>query len=241
MSVFKLKIIVLITAVAFVFIATGPLALASMLTYKTGTTPFNGEIQTVSRMDKIGSIPVSNGMLEINGRSISVSGSVAQFGEPAQLLSGQLVNTTFFLDKAGAHIKGIAYFTEGKLLGNQVLSRQRDIVFIEGGFIGGKIISITAHEITVDDQGSNRSIALNKVLGIRSPRAYMIRLDMTTLNTNDSNNGLQYDLTDCSLRESVPPRMISSQSIAPRSELLDDEIENLPDDMLLDPARGLGL
>lgn len=213
-------------------------AYASILYCKAGAAPGSSGMHTIIYTDKIGTMPIRGGSIEINGQSISVFGRTGEFGDRVELLNGQLVKTKLYSDKSGAHvsmhIKGIAYFTEGKLLQDQTRTPQKDIVFVEGGFIGGTIVSVTPSSVVVNEQGVQRSIPMETVHGIRSPRAYNLQLDMSPLNVSDSENGDQYNVTSCYLHETVPPRMISSQSIAHPAGTTDDDddLDEPLDDML---------
>jgi hypothetical protein len=208
-------------------------AVAAVLTYNVRPPLIAADMQTIIYTNKIGSVPVNDGCIEINGRAITVYGRPDQIGDRVVLLSGQLIKPILSNDSTGTHLGAIAYFTDGSLLQKQSRAHQNEIVFIEGGFVSGKIDSFTTDTVLINDHGSPRSVKLSKILAIRSPRVYNLQLDLSANNVEH-----QYNITNSSLKETVPPQMISPQSIAGKKST-DDDLGDIDDDMLIQPMRGL--
>jgi hypothetical protein len=230
-------------------------AAASMLSYKPGSTPDLAEMHTIVYTNKIGSTPVNGGSIEISGQSIAVYGRADEVSERIMLLNGRLVKIKVYSDSTGRHLKGIVYFNNSRLSQDQRRARQNDIVFIEGGFASGKIESFTPSSILIDDHGVQRSIQLSLVRGIRSPYAYTLQIDLSpcseygventagnsiesTAANNMLNNGRTqdkseclYNVVNCSLHETMPPRTIASESIAHKNRCSTDDLDDLLDDI----------
>lgn len=212
-------------------------ALAAILTYNVGPTltgtVTQADMHTVIYTDKVGSTPINGGSIEINGCAITVYERPDEASNRVVLLSGQLINPTLSNDSKGAHLNAIAYFTDGSLLQKLLRAHQNEIVFIEGGFVSGKIDSFTTGAVLINDHGSPRSVKLSNVLAIRSPRIYNLQLDLSANNAEH-----QYNIISSSLKETVPSQMISSQSITGKTSV-DDDLDDIEDGMLINPALSI--
>jgi hypothetical protein len=221
-----------------VCLTTGLQAVAAVLSYKIGPSSDDINIHSVIYTDKIGYTPIIGGSIAIDGRTITVFARPDEISERFMLLGGQLIKARISQHGNSMQLKAIAYFNSGKLLQDQSKTRQHDIVFIDGGFISGKIESFTISSLQINDHGQLRSVKLSDVLAIRSPYAYNLQMDLLADDTySNTDTEYRYNVANCSLRNTIPAQAISSQSIAHPAGTGDDDLD---DDLIDEPLRGLG-
>lgn len=152
------------------------LAQAATLNYKPVAGYESGLLQGEAPISQVGKLKLDQGIARINGSKVDIVNESAG-AEKKVLLSGILISPTLDTNGKRAKYQALAYFQDGEAL-QSIADPQvnEQIELTDSSLVTGKIEKIDADSIVVGTENGSRTVSLDQVAEIRSPKLYKTTL-----------------------------------------------------------------
>lgn len=212
--------------------AVSPSLSAAPLSFDPEDANSRGSISCAVQTDKIDRLGLRNGMVVINGNVITVKSSPDGFLPPQAVLNGVIIRAEADTDSSSPKITGIAFFLSGAGLPAINDAGAEDVVFRHDGAISGRLVGINGDKIDfARKDGSHTAIDVSTVKFVRSPRALLFRIPLTSSKLLPESMPFQASADNATFTPTTAKRSLPLSSIIPKP----------PGDAPVDTTAGGGL
>lgn len=169
-------------AIAVLMAQTSVPALCATMFFNPDSATTNaGALDVVLPIDKLGSVPVPRGRININGNSVELSMIREWQFDRETVLYGKVLDT--HLDSLGKQpiARGVIFFNEGQWIDFFDDHKHDETVVTDKAELVGRITDVTASDLVMEVGTQTRNIPLASVSEVRSPRVFTFAIPTTPL------------------------------------------------------------
>lgn len=223
MNHFSKRIIVLAIAVASSVI---PVDAATMFfNPDTGSTTVDstGSIDVILPIDKMGSLPVPRGRININGNEATLTMIPEWQFDRDNVLSGTVLDTR--IDSSGKQpiVRGVLIWTDGSWIDYFDDHKPDETVIANGVAVTGRITEVTATDIAIESGGKVVRTPLSAVSEVRSPRVFSFAIPTTPLQKRVSDQPFYSDARSIAMVATAKPFRLAALKSTIRRQMDDGD------------------
>jgi hypothetical protein len=199
------KTIIALIASSIWFGASTAANAATMYFAPDSPTSVSGSIDVVLPVDKMGTLPVPRGRIQINGNSADLTMIPEWMFDRQHVLQGTVLDTR--IDNTGKQpiMRGVIIWTEGPWIEYFDDRKPDEEVVANGITTVGRVSEITPTDIAVESGGTVKRTPLAAVTEIRSSRVYNFAIPTTSLQQPSGTQQFYTDARSIAMVASAKP------------------------------------
>lgn len=218
-----LKLFLFVVCLGLPAVAAQPAAGAVHLEFSALSDHQLKDFLLETEVQKLGNLTMPSGWAEIKGNQIELTTRSSDSFYRQLILKGKLLKTQLQIDRDDFALRGFVYFDAGSWLGYLVDPSAIDVIFLEDGFRRGKIVAVDAQTLSLKQEGRVNQIPWGQVKDLRSGQVYVLKVQGKRRLTVEA--ALLEGSLSCQLelKETMPLRRLSAQSVIVHPQQVDDE------------------
>lgn len=154
---------------------------ATMFFNPDSSSAASGSIDVVLPVDKLSSVPVPRGRININGNVAELSMIPEWQFDRDIVLYGKVLDTRIVMAAQQPVARGVIFFTDGAWIDYFDDHRPDEVVVTDKGSFSGRIAEVSGTEVTLEVGTTTQKIPLASIIEMRSPRVFTFIIPTTQL------------------------------------------------------------
>jgi hypothetical protein len=203
----------------FAFFAGSTCARSATLTFTPDSEAKPSSVTCEVSVEKIGNVTLNGGTASIQGDKIEIKAIAGEYLPVQSILNGFVLKLEADTAAKPPEITGLAYFQSGELLRTFDDPQVADLIFKHDGAVTGRIIRTSGYDMQiVRPDGRGEQIDVSTVKFIRSPRAFVFRIPLTSRVPLLEASPFKAEAAVASFRNSAPQRSLPFSSVIPNRQ-----------------------
>jgi hypothetical protein len=187
-----------------------PAGAATLFFNPDASSPSTGAVDVVLPIDKLSSVPVPRGRININGNIAELSMIPEWQFDRNIVLYGHVLDTR--VDSSGKQpiVRGVVMFHDGEWIDYFDDRKPDETIVTATGSVHGRIADVQNSNITIEVNGTPQAIPLANVVEIRSPRVFTFAIPTTPLQQRIDGQPFYSDARSISMNATSRPFRIAA-------------------------------